>query len=104
MMEVCLCRGLNGSGSTPPSERSGTVGALAPVPRPRPFCEPLQRPSLRFLEHRVAGGSGEPGQGGEVAAPPAPKRLGAAVPQDGLAVLHLANSAAVAGLSHVAYS
>ena len=71
------------------------------MPRSGPFGEPLERPALGLLEHLEAGNRIEAGQRVEVAAPRAPKRLGAAVPQDGLAVLHLADPAAVAGLSHL---
>jgi hypothetical protein len=73
------------------------------VLRPCHFGEPLQRPPLRLLEHLAAGVVVEVGQGVEVAAPGAPKRLGAAVPSYGLAVFHFAMSAAVAGLSHAGY-
>ncbi len=74
---------------------------VASVPRPDPFCEPLERPPLRRLEHLGADNRIEVGQGVEMVALRAPKRLGAAVPQDWLAGLHLAVSPAVAGLSHV---
>jgi hypothetical protein len=71
------------------------------VPRPGPCDEPLERPALSLLEHLEAGNRIEVWQAVKVAAPRASERLGAAVPQDRLAVLHLADSAAVAGLSQV---
>src|SRR5918998_1171671 len=76
---------------------------VASVPRSLPTGESLERPPLGLNEHPAAGVVVELGESVEVAAPRAPKRLGAAVPPYGLAVLQPADSATVAGLSHVGY-